>query len=243
MLVSILFLFGGICQFYVIIIGGQAYPLDIFPGLKASSSFFDGRSRAMPDGAGGAARDEWRRARHAAVTLAVRLMPFLPSGRRTRWNKEPLGMKREPHPFARFINILGRGKTLTRSLTVEEAEEAMGMILAGQVLPEQLGAFLMLLRVKKSPVEIAGFVRAARACLTPPPPRACRPRLVVLRRQGPSAALVHPVGAGARAQRLACVHTWRGSAHGGTHLYRRGPADARHPGRDEPRRGGGSPRA
>ena len=40
-------------------------------------------------------------------------------------------MKRQPHPFARFINILGRGKTLTRSLTIEEAEEAMAMILAG----------------------------------------------------------------------------------------------------------------
>ena len=58
-------------------------------------------------------------------------------------------MMREPHPFARFINILGRGKSLTRSLTVEEAEEAMAMILAGEVLPEQLGAFLMLLRVKE----------------------------------------------------------------------------------------------
>ena len=39
-------------------------------------------------------------------------------------------MMRQPHPFARFINILGRGKTLTRSLTIEEAEEAMAMILA-----------------------------------------------------------------------------------------------------------------
>ncbi len=78
-------------------------------------------------------------------------------------------MKRDPHPFARFVNILGRGKTLTRSLTVDEAEEAMAMILAGKVLPEQLGAFLMLLRVKEeSPEEIAGFVRAARARLTPP---------------------------------------------------------------------------
>ncbi len=73
-------------------------------------------------------------------------------------------MMREPHPFARFINILGRGKTLTRSLTIEEAEEAMAMILRGETLPEQLGAFLMLLRVKEeSPAEIAGFVRAARA--------------------------------------------------------------------------------
>ncbi|MBI5263331.1 MAG: glycosyl transferase family protein [Bradyrhizobium sp.] len=73
-------------------------------------------------------------------------------------------MRREPHPFARFINILGRGKTKTRSLTIEEAEVAMRMILAGEVLPEQLGAFLMLLRVKEeSPEEIAGFVRAVRA--------------------------------------------------------------------------------
>ena len=40
------------------------------------------------------------------------------------------------------------------------------MILAGDVLPEQLGAFLMLLRVKEeSPEEIAGFTRAARAAL------------------------------------------------------------------------------
>ena len=43
------------------------------------------------------------------------------------------------------------------------------MILAGRVLPEQLGAFLMLLRVKEeSPEEIAGFVRAARASMRPP---------------------------------------------------------------------------
>jgi anthranilate phosphoribosyltransferase len=78
-------------------------------------------------------------------------------------------MKRQPHPFARFINILGRGKTLTRSLTIEEAEEAMAMILDDETLPEQLGAFLMLLRVKEeSPAEIAGFVRAARAMMRPP---------------------------------------------------------------------------
>jgi anthranilate phosphoribosyltransferase len=78
-------------------------------------------------------------------------------------------MKRKPHPFARFINILGRGKTLTRSLTIEEAEQAMAMILAGETLPEQLGAFLMLLRVKEeSPAEIAGFVRAARAAIRAP---------------------------------------------------------------------------
>jgi anthranilate phosphoribosyltransferase len=71
-----------------------------------------------------------------------------------------------PHPFARFIRLLGRGKTLTRALTFAEAEEAMTMILAGEVLPEQLGAFLMLLRIKEETgEEIAGFIRAARAAL------------------------------------------------------------------------------
>lgn len=75
------------------------------------------------------------------------------------------------HPFARFTQILGRGKTLTRSLTGEEAEEAMGMILDGDVLPEQLGAFLMLLRVKEeSPEEIAGFVRGVRSRMALPSP-------------------------------------------------------------------------
>ncbi|MBB4301908.1 anthranilate phosphoribosyltransferase [Rhodobium orientis] len=73
-------------------------------------------------------------------------------------------MTPEPHPFSRFVAILGRGKTLTRSLTVDEAEEAMSMIIEGRVLPEQVGAFLMLLRVKEeSPEEIAGFVRAVRS--------------------------------------------------------------------------------
>jgi len=72
-------------------------------------------------------------------------------------------MSREEHPFAQYVRILGRGKSLTRSLTIEEAEAAMGMILRGEALPEQLGAFLMLLRVKEEDgQEIAGFVRAAR---------------------------------------------------------------------------------
>jgi anthranilate phosphoribosyltransferase len=78
---------------------------------------------------------------------------------------------RHNHPFARFIQILGRGKSLSRSLTVEEAREAMAMILAGNVLPEQLGAFLMLTRMKEeSPEEIAGFVLAARAAMQRPKP-------------------------------------------------------------------------
>ncbi len=75
----------------------------------------------------------------------------------------------ETHPFAQYVAALGRGKNKTRPLTGAEAEEAMAMILRGEVLPEQLGAFLMLLRVKEeTPEEIAGFVRAARATFTLP---------------------------------------------------------------------------
>ncbi len=70
---------------------------------------------------------------------------------------------RQEHPFATYVRILGRGKSFQRSLTEAEAEDAMAMILAGDVLPEQLGAFLMLLRMKEETGgEIAGFVRAAR---------------------------------------------------------------------------------
>jgi Ni/Fe-hydrogenase subunit HybB-like protein len=40
---SLLIIVGGFCQLYVIIIGGQAFPLNLFPGMEATSSFFDGR--------------------------------------------------------------------------------------------------------------------------------------------------------------------------------------------------------
>jgi len=67
------------------------------------------------------------------------------------------------HPFAPFIRTLGRGKKGARSLTQEEAYEAMSMILNGEVEDTQLGAFLMLLRVKEETAEeLAGFVAAAR---------------------------------------------------------------------------------
>jgi anthranilate phosphoribosyltransferase len=67
------------------------------------------------------------------------------------------------HPFAETIRILGKGKKGSRSLTQDEAYHAMKMILADEVLPVQLGAFLMLMRVKEeTPEELAGFVLAAR---------------------------------------------------------------------------------
>jgi len=67
------------------------------------------------------------------------------------------------HAFAPFVRILGKGKKGSRSLEREEALEAFGMILDGEVRPEQLGAFLMLLRVKEeAPQELAGFVEAVK---------------------------------------------------------------------------------
>lgn len=73
------------------------------------------------------------------------------------------------HPFAQYIRIIGKGKSGARSLSFEEARAAMGMILRGEVLDVQLGAFLMLLRVKEeTPEELAGFVAAAREHMAAP---------------------------------------------------------------------------
>lgn len=74
------------------------------------------------------------------------------------------------HPFAAFIRILGKGKSGTRSLSQDEARQSFGMILRKEVEPLQLGAFLMLLRVKEeSPEELAGFVQACRTNMVQPP--------------------------------------------------------------------------
>lgn len=76
------------------------------------------------------------------------------------------------HPFAQYIRILGKGKKGSRPLTQDEAYQAMRMILADAVLPIQLGAFLMLMRVKEeTPEELAGFVQAVRASFNHTPVR------------------------------------------------------------------------
>lgn len=67
------------------------------------------------------------------------------------------------HPFAQFVRIVGKGKNGARSLTYDEAYQAFSMILKNEVLDVQLGAFLMLLRVKEESVdELTGFVQATR---------------------------------------------------------------------------------
>ncbi|MCG8542777.1 MAG: glycosyl transferase family protein [Alphaproteobacteria bacterium] len=74
-----------------------------------------------------------------------------------------------PHPFAEYIRTIGRGPTLSRALSRDEAAAAMGMVLHREVAPAQLGALLVLLRYRKeTPDELAGFVDASRAAMTRP---------------------------------------------------------------------------
>ncbi len=76
----------------------------------------------------------------------------------------------QEHLFAPFIRTLGKGKSGSRSLTREEAKTAFGMLLRGEVEPLQIGAFLMLLRVKEETgEELAGFVDACRDCMAQAP--------------------------------------------------------------------------
>ena len=73
------------------------------------------------------------------------------------------------HPFAAFIRALGKGPKTARPLTRDEARAAFGMVLANQISPVQLGAFLCLIRVMtETPDELAGFAEAARATLAAP---------------------------------------------------------------------------
>lgn len=84
---------------------------------------------------------------------------------------------REIHPFAKFVAILGRGKTKQRHLTLEESRESMGMLLRGEAEPEQIGAYLMLLRLKEeAPEEIAGFALAVKDTIKLP---ANMPKVVI----------------------------------------------------------------
>ena len=79
-LVSSLIIIGGLCQMYVIIIGGQAYPMDMFPGYEVSSSFYDGvvanYSPSLPEvllGVSGVAVSL------LLVTFAIKVLSFLPA--------------------------------------------------------------------------------------------------------------------------------------------------------------------
>ncbi len=76
---SLLVILGGFALLYVFVIGGQAYPLSIFPGYAASSSFGDGQiaqySPSLPEimlGFGGLG------IAFLITTVSVRMLDFMP---------------------------------------------------------------------------------------------------------------------------------------------------------------------
>ncbi|HUZ64757.1 MAG TPA: glycosyl transferase family protein [Acetobacteraceae bacterium] len=70
--------------------------------------------------------------------------------------------------LAELVATLGRGPGRGRALTRAEAGEAMTLVLAGEADPHQVGALLMLLRLRGESIdETAGMVEAARATLPP----------------------------------------------------------------------------
>jgi molybdopterin-containing oxidoreductase family membrane subunit len=78
-LASILVILGGFAQVYVIVIGGQAFPLNLFPGMEVSSGFHDGAVSAyapsLPEiglGLGGVALAG------LIVLLGIKVLRFLP---------------------------------------------------------------------------------------------------------------------------------------------------------------------
>ena len=71
---------GGFTQMYIIIIGGQAYPLELFPGMEVSSSFYDGQVNSyLPSsweillGLGGIG------IALSLVLWGIKIMPFIPA--------------------------------------------------------------------------------------------------------------------------------------------------------------------
>ena len=78
-LASLLIILGGLAQLYIIIIGGQVYPMIMFPGMEESSSFYDGvvasYAPSLPEfllGLGGVG------VTLLLVTVAVAALKFLP---------------------------------------------------------------------------------------------------------------------------------------------------------------------
>jgi anthranilate phosphoribosyltransferase len=71
--------------------------------------------------------------------------------------------------FSEFTRIIGRGPTLSRPLTRDEACAAMTQVLDGAADPVALGGFLLVLRQRgETAEELAGFVDAVKARLSPP---------------------------------------------------------------------------
>jgi molybdopterin-containing oxidoreductase family membrane subunit len=78
-----LVLIGGLAQMYVTIVGGQAYPLELFPGMEESSAFYDGvvhpYTPSLPEvllSLGGLALPA------VMIVIAIKFLPVLPASLR-----------------------------------------------------------------------------------------------------------------------------------------------------------------
>jgi molybdopterin-containing oxidoreductase family membrane subunit len=78
-LAALLTILGGLSFLYVFIIGGQSYPLDMFPGMEVKSSFFDGRiDNYVPSMAEFFLSIGGFGVAFTLALVAVRVLPFMP---------------------------------------------------------------------------------------------------------------------------------------------------------------------
>lgn len=67
----------------------------------------------------------------------------------------------QSNEFTQYVRLLARGRNGSRDLSQEEAFAAMTLLLNDVALPEQIGAFFMLMRVKEeTSEELTGFAQA-----------------------------------------------------------------------------------
>ncbi|MBQ4832274.1 glycosyl transferase family protein [Pseudoalteromonas sp. MMG010] len=65
--------------------------------------------------------------------------------------------------FSQYIKLIGKGKKAGKYLDFQQAQDAMSAVLEKKATAEQVGAFLMLLRVREeSEQELAGFLTATK---------------------------------------------------------------------------------
>lgn len=68
--------------------------------------------------------------------------------------------------FSQYINFIGKGKRAGKTFSTDIAQDAFLALLNGDASDLQIGAFLMLLRMREeTPEELAGFLQATRKTL------------------------------------------------------------------------------
>ncbi|MCC0443005.1 glycosyl transferase, partial [Pseudomonas aeruginosa] len=66
--------------------------------------------------------------------------------------------------ISHYIKEIGRGSAGARSLSIEQAQDLMGLVLDGQVSDLEVGAFAIAMRMKGETLdELCGFLAAVHA--------------------------------------------------------------------------------